>query len=89
MSIENKLEMSEKMSFDEIERYELPVSFNKLNELMETSEVNFSNSKIDELTEEKESLILEIDALNEKNEDLINEVEKLKGEVENVRDIQK
>jgi len=34
MSVEKQIEQSERMSLEEIQRYELPVSFNKLTQLL-------------------------------------------------------
>lgn len=94
MSLEKDIERSSMMSLDEIERYELPVSFDKLQELLGYSEVDGLNDEIDtlssendELTQENHYLDGEISELNEKIDELNEKIKVL--ESDNVCNIQK
>lgn len=77
----NDLEKSEIMALDEIHRYELPVSYSRLCEILEEQNYHIVDEKVNELEDENDELRGEVEELESEIEELKLKVKELEKEL--------
>ncbi len=73
MSVEKQIEQSERMSLEEIQRYELPVSFNKLTQLL--SEVGGAKGETENAISRLKDVLYRIEDASSDLDDVIINLE--------------